>query len=124
MFTTRKAGDLLTTSDNFLSFFLMNFRFVSSSCSYLNFEHTKMFRVCNDTLETSLAIFTHTHWMKRCRALQAEPSVSSPGTVFMALLGHTYTELWRIRNTRASEDSLADRSLSTCFSAFWANISK
>lgn len=62
--------------------------------------------------------------MKRSKVLQAELSVSSPGMVFMSLLGHTYTELWRILNTSAFEDSLADRSLNTCFSAFWIKMSK
>lgn len=56
--------------------------------------------------------------------LQAELSLSSPGMVFMSLLGHMYTELWQILNTSAFEESLVDRSLSTCFSAFLINISK
>lgn len=56
--------------------------------------------------------------------LQAELSVSSPGMLFTSLLGHIYTELWRILNTSASEESLVDRSLNTCFSAFLMKISK
>lgn len=56
--------------------------------------------------------------------LQAQLSVSSPGMVFMSLLGHMYTELWQILNTSAFEESLIDRSLNTCFSAFLVKISK
>lgn len=56
--------------------------------------------------------------------LQVELSVSSPGMVFMSLLGHMYTELWQIRNTSAFEESLVDRSLNICFSAFLTKISK
>lgn len=43
IFITKKTGDLLTISGNFLSFFFMNFRFVPSSGSNLNFQYTEMF---------------------------------------------------------------------------------
>lgn len=83
-----------------------------------------MFIIWNDIVKTFLAIFKHTHWIKRIMSLQAELSVSSPGMVFISLLGHTYTELWQILNTRAFEESFVDRSLSTCFSVFLIKISK
>lgn len=54
--------------------------------------------------------------------LQAVLSVSS--AVLVSLLGHRYTELLRILNTRASEESLVVRSFNTCLSALLTNVSK
>lgn len=121
-FLSVEKTDLLTMSDDFLSFFFVNFRFLSSSCSNLKFWCTKTFTSVKWRLENTPRNCLNTHWMRCTMFLQVELSVSSP--VFVSLLGHRYMELLETLNTRASEDSLVVRSFNTCLRAFLINISK